>query len=181
MQVLMYINIRHNPAAVGIILQIVNHPVHLVHHPLTVLMLYAHLIPVSLPNRTFLVSPAVPNMAVQLINIIRLLLPDPKQLVHTALDPRPAQRKRRKLLPQIIPVHNPKSFYRISRRAILPHGTHLFPLRTGAMINNITAHSNKNLICVTHVAPSSKGSDPFAHHILNILKIIIYFYGSEML
>ena len=45
-QILMHVQVCHNTPAERIMLQIVEHPVHLIHHPLPVLMLYAELIAV---------------------------------------------------------------------------------------------------------------------------------------
>lgn len=46
----MHIQIRHDPAAERIVFQVINDPVHLVHHPFPVLVLHPHLIAISLAD-----------------------------------------------------------------------------------------------------------------------------------
>ena len=150
----MHINIRHNTAAEGIVLQIIDHPVHLIHHPLFVLMLHTHLITVSLANRTTLVCPFIPDMAVQIIHIVGFALPYPQHFVSRALKSRPAQCHDRKLPRQIIPVYYPEFLYRISRNPVSPVRSHLLPLRARPVFQNIPAHMNKNMICCTHLPDS---------------------------
>ena len=85
MEILMHINICHDPAAEGIILQIIDYPVHLIHHAFLILMLHTKLVSISLPNGTLLICPAVPDMAVKIMDIIGFLLPDPEDFIHSTL------------------------------------------------------------------------------------------------
>ena len=96
MEILMHVDIRHNPPAVRIMLQIVDHPVYLIEHPLFILVLYSHLIAIGFSDRAF-IRPAVPNVALQIVNIIGLFLPDPQQFIRTAFDSSPAKRQGREL------------------------------------------------------------------------------------
>ena len=150
MQVLMYIQIRHDSPAVRIILQIVNHPVRLIHHSLFILMFHTHLVSVCFPDRSIFIRPAVPDMTPEFIDIVGLLLPDPEHLVHTALDRRAAQCQRREFLRQIIPVNHTEFFDRVRRSSVFPHRTYFLSFRTCSVINNVPAHINKYFICVTH-------------------------------
>ena len=77
MKILMYINIRHDPSAVRIILQIIDHTVYLIEHSLLVLMFYGHLVSIGFSNRSIFICPAVPDMTVQIMNVVRFLLPYP--------------------------------------------------------------------------------------------------------
>ena len=153
MQIRMYINISHYTPTVRIILQIVDHTIHLIHHSFLILMLYAHLITICLSDGTCLIRPFIPHMTVKVINIVRLLLPDPEHLVCTALDGRSPKRQRRKLFGQIITIYHTKLFDRISTGSILPFRPYLFSFRTGSVFNNIFTHIDKNMICVTHMRP----------------------------
>ena len=155
MQILMYIHIGHNTTAVWIILQIIDYTVNLIHHTFLVLMLHTKLISVRFANRTILICPAVPDMRMQIMDIVRLLLPDPEHLIRTALNRSSSKCQRRKFLRQIITVHHSKLLNRISTGAIFPHRTHLFTFRTGAVVNNVTAHIYKHSISITHVSMSS--------------------------
>ena len=98
MQILMHIDICHDPPAVRIVFQVVDHTIHLIHHALPVLMFYLHLIPICFSDRAVFIRPTVPDMTVQIVDIIGFFLPDPKQLVGTAFDSGPSQSQRRKFL-----------------------------------------------------------------------------------
>ena len=91
-------DIRHDAARGRIVLEIIEHPVDLIEISLGIVVLDAQLIAVRLADGTILVSPAVPDMGSQLMHIIRLLLPDPQQLVDAALEEHLAQRHDREFL-----------------------------------------------------------------------------------
>ena len=61
MQILMHINIGQDPAAERIIFQIINHPVHLIHHSLTILMFLCQLIAVRFSDGTVFICPFIPD------------------------------------------------------------------------------------------------------------------------
>ena len=54
-------------------------------HSFFVLMFHAKLIPICLTDRTTLICPAVPDMAVKIMDIVGFLLPDPEDLIHGTL------------------------------------------------------------------------------------------------
>ena len=91
MQILMNINIRHNPPAEGIIFQIVDNSVHLIHHAFFILMPDSQLIAIGFSYGTVLVRPFIPYMAVQVMDIIGFLLPYPENLVRRGFQGRTAQ------------------------------------------------------------------------------------------
>ena len=150
MKILMYIDIRHDPAAVRIILQIIEYTVYLIHHSFFVDMLYAHLIAVCLPDRSIFICPAVPDVTVQIVDIIGFFLPDPQKLVRTAFDPGSSECQCREFFSQIIPVHHTKFFYSIRRSPVFPSRTYLFSFCAGSIINDVPAHLYKNFVCITH-------------------------------
>ena len=81
----MYINIGHDPSAVRIVLKIKKNYVYLIHHSLFILMLHTQLITVGFSDGTVLIGPAVPDMAVKIMDIVGFLLPDPEDLIHGTL------------------------------------------------------------------------------------------------
>ena len=81
MQILKIINICHYPSAVGVVFKVEQHPVHLVEFPFGVAMLYAQLIAVCLADRAVFVRPAVPDVSVQVADIIGFFLPYPQKLL----------------------------------------------------------------------------------------------------
>ena len=70
MQILMYINVSHDTSAEWVVFQIIDHPVHLIHHAFFILMPDAHLIAVCFPDRSILISPLIPHMAVKIMDIV---------------------------------------------------------------------------------------------------------------
>ena len=85
MKILMYINIGHDPSAVRIVLKIKKYPVHLIHHSFFILMFHTQLIAVGFSDGAVLICPAVPDMAVKIMDIVGFLLPDPQNLIHGTL------------------------------------------------------------------------------------------------
>ena len=76
-EVLKIVEIGEDAAAGGIVLQVVQHTIHLIHLTLRVLVLHAQLIAVGLADGPVLIGPAVPDVAPQIVDIVGLLLPDP--------------------------------------------------------------------------------------------------------
>ena len=149
-QILERINIRQDAAGGRVVLQVVEHAVHLVEFTLGILVLDAELVAVGLADRAGLVGPLVPNMAVEIMHVIGLLLIDPQDLVHGGLERRTTQRKRGKLLAQVVARRDAKVFNGIGRGAILPHRADLLALGGGAMVQDIAAHGYKLLISFAH-------------------------------
>ena len=149
-QVAKHIGVRHNAAAVRRVLKVVQHTVHLVEIALGIVALLANLVPVGLADRAGLVSPLIPNMAVEVMHVIGLLLIYPQDLVHGRFEGRAAQGERRELLAQVVARRNAKVFNGIGRGAVLPHRTDLLALGGGAMVQNVAAHGYKLLISLAH-------------------------------
>ena len=121
-QVVVVVEVGHNAPGCGIVLQVPEHLVHLIHIPLGVVVLHPQLIAVSLADGPSPVRPRVPHMAVQVVDIIGLFLPDPQQLIHRRLDKLLPDGKYGKLFPQIVAVDYPKQLYRVCGRTVLPAG-----------------------------------------------------------
>ena len=147
MQIRMYIDIGQDTAAERVVFEVIDHAVHLIHHSLFVDVLYAHLIAVRLSDRTVLICPFIPDMTVQVMDIVRFFLPDPEHFIRTALDRRFPQRDRRKFFGKIIAVHHAEFFDRIGTAAVLPVRAHLFSLGAYTVCQYIPAHIDKDLIC----------------------------------
>ena len=97
-QVAKHIGVRHNAAAVRRMLQVIQHAVHLVKVALGIMALLPNLVAVSLADGAGLVGPLIPNMAVEVMHVIGLLLIDPQDLIHGRFEGRTTQGKRGKLL-----------------------------------------------------------------------------------
>ena len=84
------VDIRQNTAAGGVVLQVVQHPIHLIHLALRVLVLHGELVAIRLADGATFVRPAVPDVTPQVVDVVGLLLPDPQQLVDARLEERAA-------------------------------------------------------------------------------------------
>ena len=149
-QIAKHIRVGHDAAAVRRMLEVVQHAVHLVKVALGIMALLANLVPIGFADGTGLVGPLVPNMAVEVMHVIGLLLIDPQDLVHRRLERRTTQRKRGELLAQVVACRNAKVFNGIGRGAVLPNRSDLLALGGGAMVQDIAAHGYKLLISFAH-------------------------------
>ena len=73
----MDIHVGDDPPAVRVVLQVVQHPVHLVELAFGVLVPDPHLVTVRFTDGTVFIGPTVPYVAVQVPDIVGLLLPYP--------------------------------------------------------------------------------------------------------
>ena len=149
-QVAKHVRVGHDAATVRRMLKVVQHAIHLVKVALGIMALLANLIPIGLADGTGLVGPLIPNMAVEVMDVIGLLLIDPQDLVHGRFKRRATQRERGELLAQVVTCRNAKVFNGIGRGAILPHRADLLALGRGAMVQDIAAHGYKLLISFAH-------------------------------
>ena len=149
-EIMVIINIGHNTARAGVVFEVIQHAVDLIEHPLGILVLHAQLIAVGLADGAVLIRPGVPDMRAQLMNVVRLLLPDPQQLVNTALKINLAQGHDRELFLQIIAVYHAEPFDRMGRHAVLPAGTHLERLIRAAVLDDLFTVLLKYDIRVAH-------------------------------
>ena len=131
-------------------LQIPQNLVHLVHVPLRVVVLHPQLVTVGLADGAVLIRPGVPHVAVQVMDIVGLLLPDPEELVHRRLEVLSADSDDGKLLFQVIAVNHPKELDGVGGRPVLPLGAHRAVGVPHALGQNIFTVLNEYLIGVTH-------------------------------
>lgn len=88
------------------------------------------------------------------MDVVGLALPDPEHLIGTALDPGSPKGQRRKFFGEIVSVYHRELFDCVGRGAILPFRAYLLSLRTRTVIDNVFAHTDKYLICITHLLSS---------------------------
>ena len=81
-EVLEVIDIGHDAPGGGVVLEIIEHPVHLVHLPLGIAVLDGELVAVGLADGAGLVRPLVPDVGIGVMDVVGFLLPDPEKLVH---------------------------------------------------------------------------------------------------
>ena len=151
----MVIEVGHDPPGVWVVLQIVEHPVHLVEHPFGILVLDSQLIAVGLADGAVLIGPGVPDMAGEVVDVVGLLLPDPQKLVHRALEGHLADGLDGELLPQVVAVDDTEFLHGVGGGAVLPPGAHLLIGVPHPMGQNILAILNKQFICVAQLGSSS--------------------------
>ena len=152
MQVLKVVDVRQYPARGGVVLQIVEHPVHLVELALGVLVLHAQLVAVGLAYGARLVRPLVPDVAAQVLYVVGLLLPDPEQLVNGALPIGAAYRENGELPAQVVAVHDAEFLDRVRGRAVvLPARTDLLLRVPKAVFEDVPAVFYEDFVGVAHV------------------------------
>jgi hypothetical protein len=151
MKILEVVDACENTTAVGVVFQIVDESVHLIHLPLREFVFHAQLITIGLSDRSVLVRPRIPDVTLEILYVVGFFLPDPQKLIRTALDCGSPERDGRKFLSEIITVDNPEFLDGVGACPVLPMGTDFLSLCTAAVINNIAAHINKYLVSVTHL------------------------------
>ena len=97
-QISVDIYISQNAAAERVVLEVIENSVNLIKLALGVVVLDSELIAVCLSYAAAFVRPRVPDVAVEVVDVVRFLLPYPKQLVRCALDEGLSQRHRGELL-----------------------------------------------------------------------------------
>ena len=113
-------------------------------------MFYAQLIAVGLADAAVLICPGIPDVAVQVVDIVRLLLPDPEDLISGGLPRSAAKRHHWKLPAQIIAVHHTELLDRVGRCSVLPVRANGEVGVPGSVLQNVFAVFYKNLIGITH-------------------------------
>ena len=151
MEVCKIVEVGQDASAGGVVLQVVQYPVHLVKLPLRVDVLHAQLIAVGLADGAVLVGPAIPDMTVQVMDIVGFFLPDPQKLVNAGFIESPPQGHNGEFLPQIIAVDDAKAFDRVGRRTVLPAGTHLLVRVPDALREDLSAGLDIFQISLTHI------------------------------
>ena len=144
-------------------LQVVQHPVHLVHIPLGIVVLHPQLIAIGFADGAALIRPLVPDMAPQVTDVVGLLLPDPQQFVHRRLPVGPADGKNGKFLPQVIAVDDAEFFDRMGRRSVLPVRAHLLLRIPDAVLQNIPAVLNEYLVRTAHTTAPLQNFSKILH------------------
>ena len=87
-------------------LKVINHPVHLVKFALGVLVPDGQLITVSFADGAVFICPLIPDVAVEIVDIVGFLLPDPQQFVNTGFEICAPDGQNGKFPLQIITVDN---------------------------------------------------------------------------
>ena len=119
------------------------HPVHLIHISLGIVVLHTQLITVGFADAAVLVCPGVPDVAAEIMDVVALFLPDPEQFIYRAFEILAPQGQHREFLPQVIAVDHPEAFDRVGRRSVLPMRAHRKIRIPHAVIPNITAGFNE--------------------------------------
>ena len=150
MEILEVVEIGENTAAGRVVLQVVQHPIHLIHLALRVLVLHPQLIAVGLADGAAFVGPAVPDIAPQVVDIVGFLLPDPQQLVDAGLEVCPPQGQDGKFLAEIVAVNDAEFFHRVGGRAVGPVGADALVGVPHTVSQNIMAVLFEYLVSVAH-------------------------------
>lgn len=96
-QILKVVDVGEDASGLRIVFEVKKHSVHLVEFALGIYALFAELIAVRFANRACFVRPAVPDMRIQIMHVVALFLPNPKDFVYCGFECCAAQSDDRKL------------------------------------------------------------------------------------
>src|SRR5699024_1953093 len=92
-------------------------------------------VPVTGSDRSVLICPGIPDMGVEVMDIVGLSLIDPEDLIHAGFQSGLSQSQRRELLSQVITVHYPEPLNGVGCfPGILPVRPYLFSLCIRAIL-----------------------------------------------
>ena len=112
---------------------------------------FTDLISICFTNRSFSICPRIPNMRIQIIYIITLLLPNPKKFISSCFNTSRTHSNSRKFLLKIITIYNSKFLNSICRFiSICPSCSYTFTSSINTIIDNIKTSVFKNSICLRH-------------------------------
>ena len=131
-------------------LQVVEDPIHLVHLPLRVAVLYPQLIAVGLSDGPVRVCPLVPDAGAQVMDVVGFLLPDPEQLIHGGLPVGAPQGEDGKFPAQVVAVDDAEFFDGVGGRTVLPAGADGLVGVPDAAGQDIPAVLQKKLVSAAH-------------------------------
>ncbi|MPM72485.1 hypothetical protein SDC9_119461 [bioreactor metagenome] len=131
-------------------LQVVEHPVHLVELPLRIAVLDPQLIAVGLADRAGFIRPGIPDPAAQVMNAVGFLLPDPQKLVHRAFEIHAPDGLNGKFTAQIIAVYKPKLLHGMGGRTVVPPGTDAKARIPDSVTQDLAAVLNKYAVGIAH-------------------------------
>ena len=154
MQVGKIVEVRQDAPRGRIMLQVIEHAIHLIEHPLFILVLHAELVAVGLADAAALVRPRVPDVGGEVVDVIAFFLPDPQKLVHRALPIGAAQREDGEFPLQVVAVDDAEFLDRVRRGPVLPARTHGKLRVPHAVFQNVLAVPAKNLIGIAHILTS---------------------------
>ena len=155
MEILVVVKTGEDAAGGGVVLQVIQHPVHLVHLPFGILVLDGELIAIGLADGAVRIRPLIPDVAVQVVDVVGLLLPDPQQFVHRGLPVGPAEGQDGELLLKVIAVDDPEFFHSVGGSTVLPMGTDGQVCVPDPVVQNVPAVLQKERIGTAHGGPSS--------------------------
>ena len=91
-QILKVVDVGEDASGLRIVFEVEKHSVHLVEFALGIYALFAELIAVRFADRACFVRPAVPDVRVEVVHVVALFLPNPKDFVYCGLERSATQR-----------------------------------------------------------------------------------------
>ena len=133
--------------------EVVQNPVHLIHLPLRVAVLHPQLVAVGFADGTVLIRPLIPDVGVQIPNVVGFLLPNPQKFLHGGFPIGAPQGQDGEFLPQVVAVHNAEFLHGVGGGAVLPMGADLEIRVPHAAVQNIPAVPDKKFVSAAHALP----------------------------
>ena len=149
-QVLEVVDVGEYAPRLRIVFKVVKHSVHLVEFAFGIYALFAELIAVRLADRARFVRPTVPDMRIEVVHVVALFLPNPKNLVDCGFESGAAKGDNRKLFCEVVSVDDTELLYCVRRRSVKPLGAHFEVFVADSVVEYVAASFDKYLICEAH-------------------------------
>lgn len=130
-QVFMTVHVGQDGPAHGTVRQVMENSLHLVAPGVAVAGLLADLVTVGLTDAAALIRPGVPDVGIQVVDVIGALLVDPEDLIQSGLPVDGAELQNGQLaVPEVIVLGDAEDFAGMGGFAVLPLGPDVQPLVT---------------------------------------------------
>ena len=149
-QILEVVDVGKNASRLRIVFEVVKHPVYLVEFALGIYAFDAELVAVCLADRTRFVSPTVPNMRIEVVDIVALFLPNPQNFVYCGFESGASKRDNGEFFGKVVSVDDTKLFYGVRRRSVEPFGADVETFVAYAFVKNLSASIDKYFISNAH-------------------------------
>lgn len=86
MEILKVIEVRHDAAGMRVVLKVIEDSIDLIEFAFWVNRFLGELIAIGFSDGASLIRPTIPNMGMEVMDVVALLLPDPKKLIKAGLE-----------------------------------------------------------------------------------------------
>ena len=146
----MDVDVGNNSTAVWGVLEVVQHLVYLVHVPFGVVTFYAKLVTIRFADGASFVRPTIPNVTVQIVDVVALFLPNPKQFVNGGFESGTSKCDDGELFLEVVSVYLAKHLACVGGSAVVPASADILGAVFPAVSKDILHVLLKNYISFAH-------------------------------